>query len=313
MKYLAEYLDNLERVALSIETETSRKCVIKSGSPETLELIEHRKSSRIIQLPAATETLHPTEFSEFPKPLKLKLKAKLRLSLSKKPDTNRGFDPPRCGDGALLAPDVKWKQLPSEHWTELMDLWHCHKPSKPCDEGTGLYSLALNGFHPQKGLAYYSETYYLVHADDIRKNPHSLDCNLRPNLEHTSSPAEIKIWKWDLTRDNCVGPVFSRILAELTDAHAVFTFSVNSKLSIWVLKTDTMWTSTGCTGPLRGMKVLYGSLEKSETRPNAEELTVPEEALERLTEELEMVNRQLPNYLHKMNGWRLSFLSDYAL
>lgn len=314
MKYFAEYLDNLDRVALSIEFEKSSEYQLRSALPETLELSETGKALHIIRLPANTETLHTTEYAASLKSMRLGLKVQSRLSLSEKTVIDTKHDPPRCSDGALLAPDVKWKQLPSEHWAELMDLWHCHKPSEPGHEDAGLYKLALNGFHPRQGLAYYSETYYLIHADDIARDSHALDCSVVKSLEpNEGNHSEIKIWKWELSKDGSIGPIFSRMLAELSDAHAAFTFTINSRVSIWVLKLDTMWTITNCSGPLKGMKVLYGSLEKSETRPDAEELTIPESALRTLIKELEAINARLPNALQVMNGWKLSFMPNSGL
>jgi ubiquitin-protein ligase E3 D len=42
-----------------------------------------------------------------------------------------------CGQYFIKADTIRsWKDLPSENWAEMMELWHCHKPDKehPADE-----------------------------------------------------------------------------------------------------------------------------------------------------------------------------------
>lgn len=39
-----------------------------------------------------------------------------------------------------------WKDLPSEGWAEMMDLWHCHKPNEPEDGDLGHLKGSSKGY-----------------------------------------------------------------------------------------------------------------------------------------------------------------------
>lgn len=53
-----------------------------------------------------------------------------------------------CHVSLLKDPVRVWKDLPSEHWAEMMDLWHCHKPDT---DDTSTHH--LNGLHKGYGAA----------------------------------------------------------------------------------------------------------------------------------------------------------------
>lgn len=82
---------------------------------------------------------------------------------------------------AVLVPKTRlreWKDLPSENWAEMMEFWHCHKPTtngrgKDNDEqaledhqasrGYG----ANNAIVAQKGVGFVDLTKMLFHGDDL--------------------------------------------------------------------------------------------------------------------------------------------------
>jgi ubiquitin-protein ligase E3 D len=73
--------------------------------------------------------------------------------------------------GTIAEPsDRSWKDLPREHWAELMDLWHCHKPhtenpkeSTVVDKG---YS-AHNRPHLRKGLAFVDTCHVFLPSEEL--------------------------------------------------------------------------------------------------------------------------------------------------
>lgn len=59
--------------------------------------------------------------------------------------------------GRLLTKDVTtWKDLPSEGWAEMMDFWHCHKPSVQHESdpqaGSKKGYASSNALRPTKGI-----------------------------------------------------------------------------------------------------------------------------------------------------------------
>ena len=70
-------------------------------------------------------------------------------------------------DGNISA----WKDLPSEHWAEMMDFWHCHKPHNRED--------ALGQNHSTKGYSAssaYTMTPGIGFVDDLHLRLASSDC-----------------------------------------------------------------------------------------------------------------------------------------
>ena len=63
-----------------------------------------------------------------------------------------------------------WKDLPSEHWAEMMDFWHCHKPHVK-EDGLGADSAskgyaASNGCIPKPGMGLVDDLHLLLASND---------------------------------------------------------------------------------------------------------------------------------------------------
>jgi hypothetical protein len=61
-----------------------------------------------------------------------------------------------------------WKDLPSDNWAEMMDLWHCHKPKEDQKEESGKtkgYS-ASRSLNVTSSVGFVSSSYFLVAPDD---------------------------------------------------------------------------------------------------------------------------------------------------
>jgi len=305
MRYFAEHLRTLGQVSLQIESDEKegeavlRPVPARLGSRVDQLELDRGLTVDLIKLPVAVE---PVTLQIKPGYCRVKLHPSSSIEPARKP--NR-FAPPTCKDGsALIAANraVQWKPLPSEHWAELMDVWHCHKPHEEAssehghESHQGLYELAMNGFHAQPGLAYYSETYYLVDPSDLSASGLAAACSE-------------KIWKWDLGEP--VSAVVQRMLRELVDAHAVYTIVINDKVAIWVLNTETECSMSGRS--MHGaMKVFWADLTSEphvlDQRPDPEAVVIPTEACDELYETLTTVNSHLPQRLQAMNGWKLSII-----
>ena len=76
-----------------------------------------------------------------------------------------------CGScGTILATNISvWKHLPSVGWADLMEFWHCHKPSAMEDDdraGTNKGYAAANSLGPTTGTGLVGVTYLLVSSMD---------------------------------------------------------------------------------------------------------------------------------------------------
>jgi hypothetical protein len=74
-----------------------------------------------------------------------------------------------CKQSLLRYGSIKsWKDLPSDNWAEMMDLWHCHKPKEDQKQESGKakgYSASRSlTVHPSSGFV--SSSYFLVAPDD---------------------------------------------------------------------------------------------------------------------------------------------------
>lgn len=312
MKYYGEYLKNIEKVNVSIEV-ADYPVSVEYKSPSEILL---KNGMGYIQLPAGIKPF-PNEIPVCSaKPIRIEAISDNTAS----PDDQdsflmqTNFTTPQCVCGSELVPSrTKWKPLPSEHWAELMDLWHCHKPHTDSEknETNPLYQLAMNGFHPTPTTAFYSDTYYLVERSCL--SHHASDCRLisRINREEDSSNSTVKVWKWDLLPTGSkIGPLISSILKELVDAHATFTFEINKKLLIWVLNLSTNFTSSSNLSPQTDkLKLLYGDAEVlRSSRPDAEPVDIPSHVYDKLIDELDSINEGLPSGVQTLKNWKLGLL-----
>jgi len=77
-----------------------------------------------------------------------------------------------CGCTVVIPEAVhEWKNLPSEHWAEMMDFWHCHKPNEPPIHGAENYIMqkgyaASNHLTAHPGTGFVDLLYFLVSPQD---------------------------------------------------------------------------------------------------------------------------------------------------
>lgn len=310
MKYYGEYLKNIDKVNISIDV-ANYPVFLEYKEPHVIEVNDGGSS---LQLPARIKPFKDQISVLSSKPVRIDaISTDDILSSQRSLFNDIQFKAPICVCGSSLVPEgTRWKPLPSEHWAELMDLWHCHKPHNSQEnDANPLYQLAMNGFHPTPNTAYYSDTYYLVEKSCL--SDHARGCPVTASImnSYDQSSSTVKIWKWDLlSKDSRISPLISSILKELVDAHATFTFEINHKLLIWVLNLNSSFTSSQYPSPqIEKIKVLFGNAELlRSSRPDAEPVDLPGHVYDRLVEELTSVNEGLPGGVQSMKSWKLGFL-----
>lgn len=76
-----------------------------------------------------------------------------------------------CKEARVVGPIKLWRNLPSEHWVEMMDFWHCHKPGSATDDSLveedefKVYA-ASNKLTARRGVGFVSKLYFVVHTQD---------------------------------------------------------------------------------------------------------------------------------------------------
>ncbi|KAK6540987.1 hypothetical protein TWF694_008368 [Orbilia ellipsospora] len=141
--YFCELLSNIKQVSVSIDLQHDQQL------PASVSL---HPSRRVLTIAFGTDIAHivlPVPIACQTKTLPPSTTYRLRACqsfLSSTSFESLASSPPVPWDASNLTDDVSiycttcttrivprgkvqtWKNLPSEHWADLMDLWHCHKP-----------------------------------------------------------------------------------------------------------------------------------------------------------------------------------------
>jgi hypothetical protein len=192
----AELLSNIRQVSVIASLPTpSNKDTTAALSDDRLQLkLAHNGATVGLILPAQVAAV-----SSLQQPKLGSREISWRLALPSTASTNNRADPAdaatapwsasklseqsqvscrKCGNILLDTGSVRsWKDLPSENWAEMMDFWHCHKPSVP-KKG------AANGHHDTHleekgyganarfmarcGVGVVDLTYFLLSKEDCR-------------------------------------------------------------------------------------------------------------------------------------------------
>ncbi|KAF7898906.1 uncharacterized protein EAF01_008119 [Botrytis porri] len=137
------------------------------------------------------------------------------------------FECRRCSTTIVEADRIKeWRDLPSEGWAEMMDIWHCHKPSDDADhnhENENLASTKGYGantkFNAQPGIGFIDHSTFLVSETDCalpqggNENKCNISCEICLATIGTSDPQNegIRLFKWSLRMGTFEGSPLSNL------------------------------------------------------------------------------------------------------
>jgi hypothetical protein len=140
----AEYLPNIKTLAITAVLETPRDddTALWLTKDRTKLILQHADNSYRITLPAKVigqGAQHLQLPSTGQRHCVNRVSAEPIFTAEETfiPWTASALDPQtelRCKqcNAVISAGNIRvWKDLPSEAWAEMMDLWHCHKPSEP--------------------------------------------------------------------------------------------------------------------------------------------------------------------------------------
>ncbi|TGO24978.1 hypothetical protein BPAE_0090g00220 [Botrytis paeoniae] len=137
------------------------------------------------------------------------------------------FECRRCSTIIVEADRIKeWRDLPSEGWAEMMDFWHCHKPSDHADhnhENENLASTKGYGantkFNAQPGIGFMDHSTFLLAETDCalpqggNEIKRTIKCESCLATIGTSDPQNegIRLFKWSLRLRNFEGSPLSNL------------------------------------------------------------------------------------------------------
>ncbi|KAF7940503.1 uncharacterized protein EAE98_000630 [Botrytis deweyae] len=184
------------------------------------------------------------------------------------------FECRRCSTTIVELNRIKeWRDLPSEGWAEMMDFWHCHKPSDHADhshENENLASTKGYGantkFNAQPGIGFIDHSTFLLAETDCELSPDCnemklpIRCELCTATIGISDPQNegIRLFKWSLRMgtwedsplsnlsDKRLEPSMARILS--AQLLGIMNSSCVSRVNILPLKipTDAGFMRWGC-------------------------------------------------------------------
>lgn len=190
---------------------------------------------------------------------------------------------------------IKFSDLPSELWSEMMDFWHCHKPHTH-EPNSKNYNGEIT---PQLDLIIIGNYYLLVNKSQtvpsLKVDGNAVKCECGATVGETTATA-LKIFKWKLvleygtTTENYPPYLYVyNILLDKINLHATRKIVVNNYL-IWIFNIGIDATFEGVK-LTNALKVLYC---KTDDKVYEEQITVDQEVFEGFIKELETINKSFP-------------------
>ncbi|KAK9330210.1 ubiquitin-conjugating enzyme E2-binding protein [Lipomyces starkeyi] len=242
-----------------------------------------------------------------------------------------------CG-AVLVKENMKYLDLPSENWYELMDYWHCHKPDHH-HENEPENAVSKDALKPRKSLALVGLTYIMVVNDDIvgesikvldtqSKTVVCSRCSSDVGIQDHLDQSIVKIYKWNTIIES--RPISNEIasfrysteifvaevLLEVIEFHSTHQFGIAAHsdeetilIYLWVFNSDISYTSNFLPEPTRAMKVLYTKqLDVHNQEIATEIIDLPLSAINNILKVLETRNKELPESLRAFGKWNVSLL-----
>jgi len=183
----AELLFNIRQVTVFaiLPSDSNEGTRINLLSDQKTLKLQHKDQDALIELPtqvssATALTIPSTPTKELSFRLSVSTAASLPSPAKSVIDTNIPWPASRltsetkiacqsCGN-SLTADVTVWKDLPSGGWADMMDFWHCHKPStrNGTDDSVGSTKgyAAANDLGPQTGVGLVDISHFLLNESD---------------------------------------------------------------------------------------------------------------------------------------------------
>lgn len=198
----------------------------------------------------------------------------------------------QCQNVIISSLDLKFMDMPSEFWYEMMDFWHCHKPH---EEHHNHNDKNYNGkLTPTKGNVHIGASYILT-SDAPTKCP---DCSADLGVAEDGS---VRLYKWRLLLKygNTVEmfPPYAFVFYSLLDKvnlSAIRKVSIKSgasSVNVWVSNLGLGVSVTDSPVLTNAMKILYA---ENPQQLEDEVLDAPSDVYDSFIHHINLLNSRLP-------------------
>ena len=211
----AEYLPNINQISVhvSLASAFGDETSVRLDSSCNALVLQHYSDEVSITLPFQVATNTQVQIPNFEpnsKSLSLRLQAKhVGKDVAKGAEEDvpwsaetlsaqSDFVCRSCKNAVLVGCLKLWRNLPSEHWAEMMDFWHCHKPNPEVgnslvEEDNSKTYAASNKLTARNGVGLVDTLYFVVCPQDCpafqvshtRKRPRILGSLNNPTMSVT--------------------------------------------------------------------------------------------------------------------------------
>ena len=237
-----------------------------------------------------------------------------------------------CKNVILSSEDFpRLSDMPSEHWRELMDYWHCHKPSVKGTPSEGaLYSSTYNhSLRPTATEILIGKAYFLVLPESINKctiSGTNLKCKgCGSQLGEATSDNLYKLPKWRLVlrdergacdtfsaMDDVLGSLVEYAREQSGRYLLVKCKGSTAQQLLWLFNIHLGVTLPDGRILTNAMKILVTADEQAvrtaRTKHNVDEITVEEEPYDQCVRNLAERNGLLPSSLQIFGAWRVHYV-----
>lgn len=228
----------------------------------------------------------------------------------------------------------KLSDMPSEHWEELMDYWHCHKPHIDDDTTHNIYSTKYNNkLKPTSSELLLGGSYMLClpHIADRTDKTVYIDQSLvkcsecHYELGTLTNDNLIKLNKWNLVLETEGTQVTFDPIDEILMSLVIFSVEQSGRYTLvhhgtdrillWLFNIGLSVTVDNSYSLNNSMKVLYttdeGVIEETMKRHNVDEITTQRLPFTRCISEFQLINDKLPSPLQRFGHWYVSYMEMY--
>lgn len=217
-------------------------------------------------------------------------------------------------------------EMPSEFWMELMDYWHCHKPTRPGNEGQSFsYSAKYNSLKPLLNEILIGGSFFLAQINTfngkVASNGDVLHCIKCSGLLGERTKDNLyKLYKWRLRlrcngrQDDVFSPEQDVIFTLLNHLKGHSTRYVllkceNLQMLVWLFAVGIDVTLPNNQIMNKCMKILYRTDSADEIRgnQNIDEAEIKTMPMEHFIQGLENVHNILPSSTKKIDSWNVSY------
>lgn len=236
---------------------------------------------------------------------------------------HRSFKCINCNCNIIQVDKVrKFLPMPSELWYEMLDFWHCHKPT--VEDNLGLLK-KFNQLKPNPFNLIIGSYYFILNPEDWQNL--KVDGNDILSCEQCNEilggldidVGTFKIYKWQLKLDGEFFYPYSYVslkLVEEMNYSAVRVFKIvneknNKAIQVWCFGLGIDINISGLGMFKNCLKIMYKTEfeEDSEISKHGEIRVEYEKPFTDFLNHIEKVNKALPTNLQNYKNWRTSYIA----